>query len=129
MMPARSPATKDEVRTWFRWSLLVAFAFSALIALLSPALQRFVKPEDRGAWWYYWQLAEPTFWTRFSAWALYLAHQVFTWVIVARMLKEGNHPNRMSSANRIALWGNLAFMGLHLIQTHVFYDGLAQDVP
>lgn len=128
-MSDRSPVTKDEVRTWFRWSLAVAIAFSALIALLSHALQRFVKPEDQGSWWYYWQLAEPTFWTHFSAWALYVAHQVFTWVIVARMLKEGNHPDRMSSANRIALWGNLVFMGLHLIQTHVFYDGLAQDVP
>jgi hypothetical protein len=29
----------------------------------------------------------------------------------------------------IALLGNLVFIILHFVQTHVFYDGLAQDVP
>lgn len=119
----------NQVKTWFIWSLAVAIGFTALIGILSPALQRFVKPEDKGPWWYYWQLAEPNFWTHFSAWALYILHQVFTWVIVIRMLKEGNHPNKVTNLNQIALWGNLGFMTLHLIQTHVLYDGLAQDVP
>ncbi len=119
----------DEVRRYFIWSLLAALGFSALIASLSPALARFAKPEDQGSWWYYWQLAEPGFWSRASAWSLYLAHQAFVWLLAWRMLKEGNHPDRMGRANKLALWGNLAFMGLHLAQTHLFYDGLAQDVP
>lgn len=119
----------NQLKTWFLWSLVVAISFTALIAVLSPALQRFVKPEDQGSSWYYWQLAEPNFWTHFSAWALYILHQVFTWGVVARMLKEGNHPDKITNLNKTALWGNLVFMALHLIQTHVLYDGLAQDVP
>ena len=120
---------KNELRRYFIWSLLAAIGFSAIIAVLSPALARFAKPEDQGSWWYYWQLAEPSFWTRASAWGLYAAHQAFIWVTVYFMLKEGNHPDRMGKANKLALWGNLGFMGLHLLQTHVFYDGIAQDVP
>lgn len=120
---------KNEVRRYFLWSLVVAAGFTALIAVLGPDLARFVKPEDQGSWWYYWQLANPTVWTRLSAWGLYALHQVFIWWIVARMIKEGNHPDNVSGLNKLALWGNLVFMGLHLVQTHVFYDGIAQDVP
>lgn len=123
------PATRDEVSLYFRWALVAAIAFSALIAILSPRLAHFVKPEDQGSSWYYWQLAEPTLWSRLSAWGLYLLHQIGSWVLVALMLREGNHPDKVSRLNKIALWGNLAFMFLHLVQTHLFYDGTAQDVP
>lgn len=123
------PATRDEVSLHFRWALLVAFAFTALIAILSPRLAHFVKPEDQGPAWYYWQLAEPTLWSRLSSWGLYLLHQIGIWVLVALMLKEKHHPDTLSRLNKIALWGNLAFMFLHLVQTHLFYDGTAQDVP
>ncbi|HRS65565.1 MAG TPA: hypothetical protein P5519_06715 [Spirochaetia bacterium] len=120
---------KDEVNRYFSWSLLIAVCFAVLIAVLSPTLIRFSKPEDQGSWWYYWQLANPTVWSRLSVWGLYIVHQLFIWWIVFRMFKEKNHPDSVSVLNKTALWGNFVFMGLHLLQTHVFYDGLAQDVP
>jgi hypothetical protein len=110
-------------------AFIVAALFTLLIAVLSPALARFQKPEDQGPWWYYWQLAEPSFWSRLSAWSLYISHQMFLWVLCAGLIRAGAHHDRMLNLNYVALCGNLAFMGLHLIQTHVFYDGLAQDVP
>lgn len=119
----------DEVNLYFRWSLCIAFLFSALIALLSPRLTQFIKPADQGSWWYYWQLAEPTIWSRASAWGLYVLHQLSIWVMVTLMIREGNHPDRFNRINKIALWSNLVFMILHLLQTHLFYDGIAQDVP
>lgn len=124
-----SEPKRDEVQTYFIGALIIAVLFCQAIAVLSPRLAAFAKPADQGSWWYYWQLAEPTTWTRLSAWSLYILHQAFAWWIAACMLKEGNHPDGMSAANKIALWGNLVFMGLHLVQTHLFYDGLAQDVP
>lgn len=124
-----SEPKRNQVRTYLLGALVAAALFCLAIAALSPRLAAFAKPADQGSWWYYWQLAEPTAWTRLSAWALYILHQAFVWWIAARMLKEGGHPDSVSAANRIALWGNLVFMGLHLAQTHLFYDGLAQDVP
>lgn len=124
-----SEPKRNQVRTYLLGALVAAALFCLAIAALSPRLAAFAKPADQGSWWYYWQLAEPTGWTRLSAWALYILHQAFVWWIAARMLKEGGHPDSVSAANKIALWGNLVFMCLHLAQTHLFYDGLAQDVP
>ena len=84
---------------------------------------------DQGASWYYWKLPEPTFWTRASAWGLYLAHQISNLALIyyaqtrVRRYTRGLHP-----VNVAALAVNAVFVLAHLGQTHLFYDGLAQDV-
>ncbi len=49
---------------------------------------------DTGAAWYYWRLPEPTFWSRFTAWGFYIAHQVVNWILIyyaqSRGLKYSN---------------------------------------
>lgn len=110
-------------------------AFSALFTLLVWALDSRLEPirqtflPDTGAAWYWWQLPNPTFWTQFSAWALYLVHQFAIWYLIyyaqtrVKKYTTGLHP-----VNLWALGINAVFVLLHLLQTHLFYDGLAQDV-
>jgi hypothetical protein len=119
-----SPATKA-----FTLAILVAAGLAGLILALDPLLDSVPHPPDQGSWWYFWQLSDPTIITRASAWIGYLLHQVSLWVIVVLMMKEKPHPGKLSRLNVAALLANLAFILLHIVQTHVWYDGLAQDVP
>jgi NAD(P)-dependent dehydrogenase (short-subunit alcohol dehydrogenase family) len=80
-------------------------------------------------YYYYWQLPDPSVWTRLSAWAGYALHQLSAWALIyyaqrhVRRYVNGLHP-----INVIALAVNLIFILLHVVQSQLFYDGLAQDV-
>ncbi len=124
-MPDRS-----KLDRYFGLSIVGAFILTMIIALLAPALARFYPlPADQGASWYFWQLAEPTAWTRISAWSLYALHQISLWYLAFRFRKEADHPDTLSKLNVAALIVNLLFVVAHIAQTQLFYDGLAQDVP
>ncbi|MFF4624558.1 hypothetical protein [Nonomuraea jabiensis] len=102
---------------------------TGLIWLLGQRLHGIALLPDQGAAWYYWKLPEPTIWTRLSAWTGYAAHQLAFWGLIyyaqtrVRRYAGGLHP-----INIVALAVNAAFIALHTLQTHLFYDGLAQDV-
>jgi hypothetical protein len=51
------------------------------------------------------------------------------WYMVWRVSNEQLHPNHASSLNLAALLLNAGYGLPHILQTHLFYDGLAQDVP
>jgi hypothetical protein len=109
----------------------VAFSllFTAVIWWAGQRLTSVPHLPDQGASWYYWKLAEPTFWTRATAWGFYLLHQFALWGLIyyaqtrVKRYVAGLHP-----MNAVALGVNALFIFLHFIQTHVWYDGLAQDV-
>ena len=62
-------------------------------------------------------------------WVLYVLHQVaIWWTIWYAQTKVGKYTNGLHKINIIALGLNALFITLHLVQTHLFYDGLAQDV-
>ncbi len=108
----------------------VAFcvAFTALIWVLGERLTMFSKLPDQGALWYYWKLAEPTWVTRLSAWGLYLVHQLANFYLIWRAQRDKTkYTSGLNPVNIWALGINAFFSIAHLIQTHVFYDGLAQD--
>lgn len=87
-----------------------------------------LKP-DQGATWYYWKLATPTFWSAATAWGGYLLHQLFMWwTIVAAKRGKLKYSSGLHNINIVALIGNAAFVGLHFLQTQIWYDGLAQAV-
>ena len=83
---------------------------------------------DLGGFDYLWKLPDPTFWSRATAWTGYILHQSLIWGLIywaqTNKLKysKGLHP-----VNIIALAGSAVFILLHLVQTHLWYDGLAQD--
>lgn len=84
---------------------------------------------DQGASWYVWKLPDPTVWTRLSAWSGYLLHQLVSWGLIWwAQTHVKRYTTRLHPVNVVALAANLGFIGLHELQTQVFYDGLAQDV-
>jgi hypothetical protein len=102
-----------------------------IVWLLEPRLANVPHLPDAGADWYYWRLPEPGFWNRASVWGLYAVHQVAMWTLiyraqfVERLRYQGNGLHRL---NWIALGLNGVFGALHIVQTHVWYSGLAEDV-
>lgn len=105
----------------------------ALLMGLVLALAPYSDPDmflpDQGASWYYWKLAEPDFWGRFSAWTLYALHQLGLWALILwAQYRRPAYSDRLHPVNWIALGYNLLFVILHIVQTKYFYDGLAQDV-
>lgn len=109
--------------------IVFSAVFTALIAWAGQFLDRSMLLPDQGASWYFWKLPEPTFWTRATAWGFYLGHQVVVWGLIyyaqtrVKRYTTGLHP-----VNLIALGANAFFILLHFAQTHLWYDGLAQDV-
>ena len=107
------------------------FGFTGLIWLAGDRLDAFQLRADRPVpFWYPWVSAAPTFWTRLSVWGCYAAHQLTLWWLIWRSQSQGSgYSNSLSRINVLALAANAGFITLHFVQTHVFYDGLALDVP
>ena len=111
-------------------SIGIAGLFTLLIWALAGNLARFPHLPDQGPWWYFWKLSTKQFWPQFTAWSLYLLHQVTVWYLILRIQRSGAKPGHQLHRDNWWLLGvNLLFSGLHLLQTQVWYDGLAQDTP
>jgi hypothetical protein len=79
---------------------------------------------------YPWQLAEPGPWSRATAWSGYLLHQLTIWGVIWKAQSTGlRYTAALKPINVFALLATAGFILLHFAQTHLFYDGLAQDVP
>ena len=84
---------------------------------------------DQGASWYYWKLPDPSATTRIVAWGSYLAHQLAIWWLIYQAQHQGlKYVTGLHPLNILALSINAAFVIWHILQTRIFYDGLAQDV-
>ena len=110
-------------------AVLVALLLTAAIWLLDPLLDKFPHLPDAGARWYYWQLPQPELWARITAWGGYALHQIAVWALIIRRMRRGPGTGSVSKDNYLMLGVNLFFILFHLLQTHIWYDGLAQDVP
>lgn len=72
-------------------------------------------PRQDAAWfpvlWYHWQLAEPTFWTRATAWGGYILHQVIIWSLIWRAYRQGlKYTSGLHRVNIAALITNAVFI-------------------
>ena len=95
---------------------------------LEPAA--FADPKPGVVMWYHWQLAEPSVWTKISAWIFYLGHQLSIWYLIWRaQTGKLRYTSGLHWENVAALGANALFIALHLVQTQVWYDGLAGDTP
>lgn len=121
------PLRHDVLMMWA--GVAFSFVFTLLIYFAAPRLEMFSKLPDQGPSWYYWKLAEPTFWTHLTAWGMYLAHQFAIWgLIYYAQTRVKKYAAGMHTVNWIAIFVNALFVVLHFVQTHLWYDGLAQDV-
>ena len=120
---------KQSARTAFWAGIVFSLAFTFLIWWTGRLLDTSTFLPDQGASWYFWKLPNPSFWTRFSAWGFYLAHQISFWVVI--YLAQKARPRFSDGLNKYAVAAlaiNVFFIVAHLIQTQIWYDGLAQDV-
>lgn len=91
---------------------------------------------------YAWRRSDPTAWTHASAWGGYIVHQLGQWYIITRVFRQRAAETGATSSSSSPLqyastyrWWNWAMVYLNvsmafykLIQSHLFYDGLAIDV-
>ena len=111
------------------WCLLACLMLTGVVWLLGQRLSGIELAPDQGASWYYWKLPHPTVWTHLSAWLGYVAHQLTVWGLIFYAQHHVRHYTAgLHRVNIIALAANLGFIVLHMLQTQLFYDGLAQDV-
>jgi hypothetical protein len=120
--------TRQDTRALWG-GIIFSLLFTGLIWLAGNRLDSIELLPDTGASWYYWKLPNPTFWTRATAWGFYLAHQFAIWgLIYLAQKRKTKYSKGLNKLNWWALGANAFFITLHFIQTHVWYDGLAQDV-
>ena len=116
------------------FGVLFAFGFTFLIGILGPNLKHFtdsfVLRNDLS--WYYWKLPVRDTLTMLVAWTMYLGHQFSIWGMIYCAQKD-RYGFRSSSVRGIpkytffVLLTNVVFVCLHLLQTHLWFDALAQD--
>ena len=124
------------VRYVWTFGVLFAFIFTFLIWSLGSSLRQFtdtfILRNDLS--WYYWKLPVRNFWGMFIVWAMYLGHQLSIWITIY-FAQKNRHNFRSISIRGIpkytlyVLLINVVFIFLHLVQTHIWFDGLAQDTP
>ena len=110
--------------------VLLAASITAVIAFTADRLVVFDIVGPTVPFAYPWRLVDPTTMARLSAWIGYALHNLFVWTIIFLARREQPKFQRQFRwYNWAMLAGNGSFVILHILQTHLFYDGLAQDVP
>lgn len=125
-----SPQSSNRADLWVLWGgIAFSLVFTAIIWAAGQRLEGIPFLPDTGPSWYYWQLPEPDTWARITAWGFYAVHQITIWglIYLAQKRIQRVQPG-LHRLNLIALAVNAFFIILHFVQTHVWYDGLAQDV-
>jgi len=121
-------SSRKDIQAWLG-GLAFSLAFTGLIAWAGQFLDTSGFLPDQGADWYFWRLPNPTFWSHATAWGFYLLHQFTLWgLIYYAQTRVKTYSTGLHRINVLALGLNAFFILLHFVQTHIWYDGLAQDV-
>jgi len=125
-------------KAYYAWAGAVIFSivFTFIIWFVGPFLEPFLSSlgPDQGASWYYWKLPTREFMTMLIVWSFYLMHQFSIWGAIywaqKNLVEYKTKPTSgLTKYNWATLLINGIFIILHLVQTHIWFDGLAQDVP
>jgi len=121
--------TKDRIFPYQAWWGLVACALlMGVIMLLAPYTTFELQPRQF-TFDYPWKLPNPSTWTRTLVWSLYALHQVGIWFLIYKAQSmQLRYVNGLHWVNVQAFALNGFFVALHIAQTKLTYDGLAQDV-
>lgn len=110
--------------------LFVSAAFTFVIFVTAGYLAGFEIVGSTRPFQYPWRLVHPTSLSHLTAWIGYLAHNIAVWIILflAQRQKPG-FENGFRWFNWAMVGTHVVFILLHLLQTRLWYDGLAADVP
>jgi hypothetical protein len=123
---------KDRVAV--NGSIIFSVVMCLAILLLGTWLLQYelaVPDPNEGGFFYEWQLANPTFLSRATAWLGFGLHQILIWLTIWWAIERSprKYGDTLRPVNIIALAINVIFIVLHYLQTMFFYDGIAQDLP
>lgn len=112
------------------FSLVAAALVTGLIALLGPFLTGWELTVHRANFWYRWQLQDGgTTGALLSRWGFYFAHQFSMWALIYYAQRQrSRYTATLHGFNVAALGLNFLFALVHIAQTHIWYDALAQDL-
>jgi hypothetical protein len=123
----KKASRKDVLALWL--GIAFSLVFTGVIWLTGDALKVFPHLPQRGPLWYFWKLPAPTLGGEITAWGLYMLHQLTFWVLIwYAQTHVKKYTTGLHRINAIALGANALFVLLHFVQTHIWYDGLAQNV-
>ena len=109
--------------------VIAAAVITGIIALTGVRLSSVEIIGPTVAFQYPWRLVEPNTISQITAWAGYVLHNLYVWIVLS--LARNEKP-RFSADFRWFNWamllGNGLFIGLHILQTQLYYDALARDV-
>ena len=121
-----------DIKKTVSWAIILSAALTVIIYFASLTMARFraILLPDTGAAWYYWKLPRPELWATVSMWVLYAVHQISVWYLIYKISRREYAPEgKISKLNLTLLILNGVFIVLHIVQSMLFYDGLAQFVP
>ncbi len=128
---------QNQTRNLVLTGMLLSAGLAAVIGLTAANLAHFNIVGRTVAFQYPWRLLDPTILSHLTAWAGYALHNLTVWAIIFLakrdvLLAKRSRP-KYASGFRWFNWAMLAanggFIGLHILQSQLFFDGLAQDVP
>jgi hypothetical protein len=132
---SKSHQPKKAIYLWLG-GIIFGLFFTFLIWLWGPNLNHFLITllPDQGAGWYYWKLPTRDFWAMAIVWTFYLANQFIIWGLIywaqRNLTQQKTKPTYVLTKYNLAVITVMVFfIFLHLLQTHLWFDGLAQDVP
>ncbi len=120
----------NRTRNTILTGTVIAAVVTSIIALTAARLSGFTIVGPTVPFAYPWRLVEPNILARITAWVGYALHNLFVWGVIYMARRERpRYQQGFRWQNWAMLAGNGVFVGLHILQTHLYYDGLAQDVP
>jgi len=115
------------MKRYFIIGLIFSFVVLALVVIFNYRYESIALLPDTGASWYYWKLPERDWVVMLIVWGLYASHQLGAWILLA---KQALAPaDKKKNYTKWILIYNGMFILIHFLQSQIFYDGLAQDVP
>lgn len=115
----------------FKLSIIGAVILTFLIYLASFLMSGFRETllPDTGASWYYWKLPTFSLIATLTAWVCYLAHQITVWILLYKLKLATENKESTLKKSIVLLVVNLFFALLHILQSVLFYEGLAGTTP
>ena len=110
--------------------VLASAAFTAVIGVTAANLTHFQIVGPTIPFAYPWRLVQSTTLAALTAWGLYLLHNLIVWAIIYLAQREQpKFKNNLRWFNWALIATNMFFVVLHIIQSQLWFDGLAANVP
>ena len=123
---------QNQNQTWklILGGVLASAALTAVIGITAASLTRFEIVGPTVPFAYPWRLAAHSDMARLTAWLGYILHNLSVWLLIwAAKREKPKYSNGLRWFNWALIGVNVIFALLHVVQTQLWYDGLAQDVP